>query len=658
MNKELINEKRKKLLQAGENLKKQFIGLDSVIDKIISLIEVWYIIPDLLSTPLIINLWGMTGVGKTDLVRKLVKELNFEDKFLEIQLNTDSSDKNIQDEIIETNITPDSQGIILLDEIQRFRTIDEEHKSNRNINYSDIWELLSDGSFSSSSREIHELQMFLLNLFYSKDWKNFRESNPDNELDEDIMDVLSNQETTKVKRKYTNDSWNAKKFKEVTKIESNVEEIMSFDLETQIHIIEDRIKKLKTKKEVTKYKKLLIFISGNLDEAYRMADNVTDIDTDADIIHEKTKSINILDIKYNLSSRFTPEQIARLGNNHILYLSLSKQNFKDLISSKLKLIVEKFYEITKIKINFSESINEVVYSNGVFPVQGVRPVFSTINSLVENSLPEFLLKAIEDNIFEINIYSDQKKNLIMCSYIKDGNEIQHKRDVSFEIDKIRKKTTENCNALSTVHEVGHSVAYMLLFNTVPKQICGSSVGVDNGAFIISHKFVSSRENLLNFVKVLLAGKVAEELIFGNRNTTSGAVSDIQQATQIVSSMVRNNNMTDKFFGCILPTTHTHVYMTNHEDTNDEINNILKKEKGRITDLLKSKLNLMKLLLKEVLEKKCILANEIFEIISKSNEIPNLKLIPFDEGIEPNYAEMLNTFLRRKMIDKVNIQLQK
>jgi predicted nucleotidyltransferase len=42
------------------------------------------------------------------------------------------------------------------------------------------------------------------------------------------------------------------------------------------------------------FSKLLIFISGNLDEAYRMANDVHDVDTDADILHEHSKKINFL----------------------------------------------------------------------------------------------------------------------------------------------------------------------------------------------------------------------------------------------------------------------------------------------------------------------------------------------------------------------------
>jgi len=147
LSKSYIEEKSSKLAKVKKNLKAKFIGLDEIIDRIIDSIQVWFITPELLLNPVIINLWGMTGVGKTDLVRKLVKELNFEDKFVEIQLNNDQKEKSIQEELIQSNILYEEQAILLLDEIQRFRSIDEEGKAKSNSNYSDIWELLSDGSF-------------------------------------------------------------------------------------------------------------------------------------------------------------------------------------------------------------------------------------------------------------------------------------------------------------------------------------------------------------------------------------------------------------------------------------------------------------------------------------------------------------------------------
>ena len=61
---ERIRQKRAILESAKNNLKKKFIGLDSIIDEMISNIEVWFTIPELLTSPTIVCLWGLTGTGK------------------------------------------------------------------------------------------------------------------------------------------------------------------------------------------------------------------------------------------------------------------------------------------------------------------------------------------------------------------------------------------------------------------------------------------------------------------------------------------------------------------------------------------------------------------------------------------------------------------
>jgi ATP-dependent Lon protease len=75
--------KRKQaLLQVSRDiLKKEFVGIDTVIDKVIDSISTWFIFPELQETPVIINLWGMTGVGKTALIIRLSYLLEFDKKF-------------------------------------------------------------------------------------------------------------------------------------------------------------------------------------------------------------------------------------------------------------------------------------------------------------------------------------------------------------------------------------------------------------------------------------------------------------------------------------------------------------------------------------------------------------------------------------------------
>ena len=61
---EELRKKNDKLLAVGNELKKEFIGLDETIHQIISAVRVWYLMPELMTRPIIINLWGLTGTGK------------------------------------------------------------------------------------------------------------------------------------------------------------------------------------------------------------------------------------------------------------------------------------------------------------------------------------------------------------------------------------------------------------------------------------------------------------------------------------------------------------------------------------------------------------------------------------------------------------------
>jgi polynucleotide 5'-kinase involved in rRNA processing len=81
-----LPERAAKLEKIKPILKSEFVGLDAQIDQIINSISGWYMLPDAQSRPLIINLWGMTGTGKTTLVRRLVNLLEFDTSYSEVDV--------------------------------------------------------------------------------------------------------------------------------------------------------------------------------------------------------------------------------------------------------------------------------------------------------------------------------------------------------------------------------------------------------------------------------------------------------------------------------------------------------------------------------------------------------------------------------------------
>ena len=507
-----------------KHLKQEFVGIDAIIEQLIDYIQIWYLMPEILNRPIILNLWGMTGVGKTDLVRKMVKFLDYQDRFAEVELsNTDQTSwaSNVSQILADHDLNDEQPGIVLFDEIQRFNTLDTDGSALPKTQFADFWELLSDGRLSRKSKE--DVDDILFN------YMNIKRRNAEAKArGEEVGDQRL-------------DPWAAKRLRESLNLEVTVAELTNYTEEQIIDVILS-VKREKKIYEPVDHSKTLIIISGNLDEAFSMANQTSESDVDADIYHAFTKKITVVDVKNALSRKFRPEQVARFGNIHLIYKSLRRADFEALITKEIARVTHDIRQKVGLEIEVDPSINKLIYRNGVFPVQGVRPVFSSIVDILEANLSQFMFEAIMAEEERIVVRYDAEAQQILACF-GDHNVV-----VPYvgRIDKIREANQEDIVANISVHEAGHAVVYMKLMKMVPLQLKSKIASSYAGGFTFPHQIHMTKKSMLDKIRVYLAGGLAEELIFGVAHAGTGRSNDREEATSIAIEYVRRFGFTDKF----------------------------------------------------------------------------------------------------------------
>ena len=168
------------------------------------------------------------------------------------------------------------------------------------------------------------------------------------------------------------------------------------------------------------------------------------------------------------------------------------------------------------------------------------------------------------------------------------------------------------------HEAGHAVAAKLLTDkSVPKvTIVPSTSGAGGVTFITPDKMgLHSKEDLVNDIKINYAGRIAEYLLLGDESKiTTGAASDIKQATKNIRAMIESYGMTDSFG------------MLNLNDLDvdgklvvEEAKKISKEIYEETLDLLSKNKHLVEAVAKALMEKETIEEKELEEIL-KANQI--------------------------------------
>ena len=578
-------EKQQHLSNAKKVLKSEFFGINSIIDDIIDNVRTWYLIPEIQDKPLIINLWGLTGVGKTSLVKRLAELIHFQDKFFRFDLGEKEGKYSFQESLEDLcGNSDESPVIIALDEFQHARTIEGPmRREANNLRNRTVWELVDSGKVQYLDwngglwgYEVYLKKLISLvkggvkvkNGFVTLGKKIYREEFQIQEND--------NKELRFVSESYYEDIINLAGDKLGLKLIRDVRKVLMNFSETETIVFLNKVAKYGKRPSVKSFEKALIFVLGNLDEAYTMSSNFS-ADIDADEFYKQSLKITIPNIKNALQKRFRAEQIARLGNIHIIYPALDKKSYYRIIRHELHNYSKEIKKLTGINIEFNDSVVEMVYSEGVYPTQGARPIFTSIHYLIKSKIPLFLSEILsgenETNLIKFSITNQHLKGEF---YAVDEIIFSKKIKLKTPLGDIRKNSYDDQQAITAVHESGHTVLSVLLLNIIPQIVYSVTSDSDNLGFVFARneKKYFSRSEMIPRTAFMLGGYMAEQVVFGKKNLTTGASSDIEKATEFLSKMLKEHGMGDIPIRYSLAENKQNFFYHNHFQIEEEIKTIL------------------------------------------------------------------------------------
>ncbi len=221
--------------------------------------------------------------------------------------------------------------------------------------------------------------------------------------------------------------------------------------------------------------------------------------------------------------------------------------------------------------------------------------------------------------------------------VKEGRAKVEQRDLEEAIETVlagyqRKNAVISPEEKKVVsyHEIGHALVAARQSHSAPVHkitiiprtsgALGYTMQVDE-----NEHYLMSRDEILNKIATLTAGRAAEELIFGQ--VTSGAANDIEQATKLARTMVTRLGMSDEF-GMIALSTVNNMYLGGDtslacsEQTSTRIDNevmlIIKNAHEKALSILKNDQAKLHELASYLLEKETITGEEFMDILQKES----------------------------------------
>ena len=361
--------------EARALVKSQFIYHDRFIDSVFNEVKGWYLTPPEQRMRKVIRVVGMTGTGKSAVIRALVNSLNLGPRFNEFNLeslvkNTDNKNfaKAWRDAInryytatpdpdwgfehISYNIPPDM--VVLLDEFHKTFSL-ELGKPIYRPEMSPMWEMLDGYSTVENSSR--------LDLEHGLKSDSFR-ANPPAQYLRGIAEIDARTDIT-----------------EPEKIQ------MKANLKIEIQGILRRILNSMNPQITLDLSKSLIFIAMNLDNTFPIHANDREI-YPADRLNAISAQVTVEAVDRGLKEKWLSEHLSRMRGATVVVDSYSAKAYQEKIRFSLNAVKAEALANHEVNVEFSADLKDRIFKEIVEPAYGYRGLDGAINAFAHDPLQQ------------------------------------------------------------------------------------------------------------------------------------------------------------------------------------------------------------------------------------------------------------------------------
>ncbi|WP_069997140.1 ATP-dependent metallopeptidase FtsH/Yme1/Tma family protein [Cellulosilyticum sp. I15G10I2] len=200
---------------------------------------------------------------------------------------------------------------------------------------------------------------------------------------------------------------------------------------------------------------------------------------------------------------------------------------------------DRHIEVGYPDINAREQIIKLYLNN--------KPVADDVNSTDLAKQTVYFTGAMIENLLNEAAISAARNNIAVIT--KQDVQVAFYTVIAGKEKKDRSSITHLDRKITAFHEAGHALVTKLVApdNSVTKvTIIPSTKGAGGFSMNIpKDKMYLTKKEILNQIKICLAGRAAEEIVFGMDNVTTGASNDIEKASEYIKSYIMKYGMDEE-----------------------------------------------------------------------------------------------------------------